>query len=79
MQSTAVVILNFNGLKWLTEFLSSVCVHSINDADIFVIDNGSTDNSIDYIESNFKEISIIKLANNLGFTGGYNKGLESIQ
>lgn len=79
MQSTAVVILNFNGLKWLTEFLPSVFVHSKNDADVFVIDNGSTDNSTDYIESNFKEISIIKLANNLGFAGGYNKGLESLK
>lgn len=79
MQKTAVVILNYNGLSWLTNFLPTVYLHSNNEANIVVIDNGSTDESIDFIENNFKEIQLIKLTENLGFAEGYNKGLENLK
>ena len=75
---TAVAILNWNGLSLLTKFLPSVVNNTPNDIDIYVIDNGSTDNSIDFINTNFSSITTIALDKNYGFAQGYNLGLEKI-
>ncbi len=73
----AVVILNWNGRKLLEQFLGTVCEHS-KQADIYIIDNASTDDSIRYVEQNFPQVKIIKNQENYGFAGGYNQGLKSI-
>jgi len=73
----AIVLLNWNGASLLKEFLPSVVKYS-QQARIYIIDNGSTDSSVSFIESNYPTISLIKLNENLGFCGGYNKGLMSI-
>ena len=44
-----------------------------------VIDNGSSDNSVEYISSNHNEVKIIQIENNLGFAGGYNEGLKQLK
>ena len=74
---TAVVILNWNGEGFLKQFLPGVIKHS-QDATVFVADNASTDNSIDYLESLGNAVKIIQLDKNYGFTGGYNKALKQI-
>lgn len=70
--------MNFNGKNWLEKFIPTFITHSENDADIYVIDNGSSDGSLPYLESNFPSIKTIHLENNLGFAGGYNEGLRRI-
>ncbi|MCP9770894.1 glycosyltransferase family 2 protein [Lacihabitans sp. LS3-19] len=77
MKSTAVVILNFNGIDFLNQFLGNV-VENSPEADIFVIDNYSSDNSVTYIKEQFPLIGIIQNAKNLGFAGGYNEGLKQV-
>ncbi len=74
---TAIVLLNFNGKNWLEKFLPSVILHSPI-AEIFVIDNASTDDSIAFLKSNFPSVSIVLNDVNYGFAGGYNVGLKSI-
>ncbi|SIQ99285.1 Glycosyltransferase, GT2 family [Chryseobacterium sp. RU37D] len=74
----AVVILNWNGKNWLEKFLPSVVQFSQN-ADIFIIDNCSTDNSIQFLQDNFSTVQIIKNNENYGFAGGYNEGLKEIK
>ncbi|MBS1572600.1 MAG: glycosyltransferase family 2 protein [Bacteroidetes bacterium] len=74
----AIVILNWNGKNWLEKFLSSV-VENSKEAKVFVIDNASTDNSIDYLKNNFPEVEIIINDKNYGFAGGYNEGLKKIK
>ena len=74
---TAVVILNWNGKKLLEEFLPSVVEFS-EEAEIYVIDNASEDDSIDYLKSNFPNVKIIQNEDNFGYAGGYNKGLKEI-
>ena len=74
---TAIVILNWNGRSWLENFLPSVIMYS-KDAEIFVIDNGSTDDSVSFLNENFRSVIIIKNNKNLGFAGGYNTGLNKI-
>lgn len=76
---TAIVILNWNGVDTLREYLPSVIKHSnIENCSIIVADNGSTDNSVDFVTNNFPTCSIVKLARNYGFAGGYNKALANI-
>ncbi|MGE8511648.1 MAG: glycosyltransferase family 2 protein [Chryseobacterium culicis] len=74
----AVAILNWNGRNWLEKFLPGVVQFSQN-ADIYVIDNLSTDDSIEFLEKNFPTVNIIKNDENYGFAGGYNEGLKSIK
>lgn len=75
----AVVILNWNGMDFLRKFLPSVIEHSLEDADIYVADNCSTDDSISVIENEFKEVRIIRNDKNYGFAGGYNVSLQHIR
>ncbi|WP_426478801.1 glycosyltransferase family 2 protein [Chryseobacterium sp. CBSDS_008] len=73
----AVAILNWNGRNWLEKFLPGVVQFSQN-ADIYVIDNLSTDDSIEFLQKNFPTVQIIKNDKNYGFAGGYNEGLKAI-
>ena len=74
----AVVILNWNGEKLLKQFLPSVIDNS-QQANIYVIDNASTDNSIDVLQKEFPTVNIIVNQGNYGFAKGYNEGLKSIK
>jgi GT2 family glycosyltransferase len=78
VKSVAIAILNWNGIRFLKEFLPGVVSHSIEDADVYVIDNASSDDSISFIQSQFPEVKIIQLDKNYGFAGGYNHGLRAI-
>jgi GT2 family glycosyltransferase len=73
----AVAILNWNGEKLLKQFLPKVIKHSPQ-ADIYVIDNASTDNSLELLKTEFPSVKIILLDKNYGFAGGYNRGIKQI-
>lgn len=75
----AVVILNWNGARFLNEFLPSVVKYTPRAlAEVVVVDNGSEDNSLELLSSDFKSVRVIKLDRNYGFTGGYNRGLVEL-
>lgn len=76
--NTAVVILNWNGKALLERFLPGVVKHSMDAADVYVIDNASTDQSVEFIRSNFTSVKVIELIENKGYAGGYNDGLKQI-
>lgn len=75
---TAVVILNWNGRKLLEEFLPSVVLHSLAEAEIYVVDNASTDDSVSFLKRNFPEVKLIQNQTNGGYAKGYNEGLKHI-
>lgn len=77
MSRTAVVILNYNGEKLLQQFLPSVIKFSTG-AEVIVADNGSTDQSLPILEKQFPSVRIIRLDQNYGFCGGYNKSLSQV-
>lgn len=79
LSDTAVVLLNFNGKKWLEQFLR-ICIDYSTPSKVVLIDNGSTDDSISFVENNFsdKEVEVIKLDKNHGFSEGYNIGISKI-
>ena len=74
----AVVILNWNGQKLLEHFLPFVVKYS-QDADVYVADNASTDDSILYLKNNFPNVQIIENSDNFGFAKGYNEALKNIK
>lgn len=76
--SVAVVILNYNGRKFLADFLPIV-LENTQDATIYVADNGSTDDSLALLASNFPSVSVLSWAENLGYAGGYNFALGQIK
>lgn len=74
----AVVILNWNGQKYLEQFLPAV-LSSVDKNVIFVVaDNGSSDNSINFLETKYPDIQIIRFNENYGFAKGYNEALKQI-
>lgn len=75
----SLVILNWNGIYHLKNFLPTIHRFSSSpDTTIVVADNGSTDESVDYIRSNFPDIRILCFEKNFGYTGGYNKALQQL-
>ena len=78
MTNITVVILNYNGNELLRKFLPSVIQHSAR-ARIVVVDNGSTDGSLENFEREFPGVALIRIDSNLGFCGGYNYALRKIE
>ncbi len=74
----AIVILNWNGRDLLEKFLPSVVSYSKNDADIYIADNNSSDDSIDFLNVNYPQIKIIQNKVNGGFAKGYNDALKHV-
>lgn len=73
----AIVILNWNGKKLLEQFLPAVVSYS-KEATVYIADNASTDDSINFVKENYPGIKIIKNKENGGYTKGYNDALQHI-
>jgi GT2 family glycosyltransferase len=78
LKKIAVVILNWNGAKLLEQFLPSVIEHS-DVATIYVVDNASTDSSIEVLKTKFPSVNIIQNDGNYGFAKGYNVALQQVE
>jgi GT2 family glycosyltransferase len=76
--NVAVVILNYNGRNYLEKFLPNVIQNS-SPHEVIVADNASTDDSIQYLKTNFPKLKLIETPENLGYAGGYNFALKQIQ
>ncbi|MEN0048605.1 MAG: bifunctional riboflavin kinase/FAD synthetase [Bacteroidota bacterium] len=79
LASVAVVILNYNGRHHLEQFLPSVLQTTYANAEIYVADNASTDDSIAFLEEHFPSVKIIQLPRNYGFAEGYNQALLQVE
>lgn len=77
MKDCAVIILNWNGIELLKQFLPAAARHTISErADLFVADNGSSDRSVEWIQANCPQVKILTFTENYGFAGGYNKAIQ---
>lgn len=75
MSKVSVIIPNYNGIEYIDECLLSLRNQSYTDFDILVVDNKSTDGSRDKIETEYKEVKLVSLDNNYGFSRAANEGL----
>lgn len=79
MDKVAVVILNYNGKAYLEQFLPTVLEYSQGVASVYVADNCSTDDSVDFLTANFPNVHLIVNPENGGFAKGYNDALKLIK
>lgn len=84
MDKVAVVILNWNGEKFLRKYLPALIANTPampegGNVSIVVADNSSTDGSMELLQREFPNIRTIQLEKNFGFTGGYNRALARVE
>ncbi|OGD54862.1 hypothetical protein A3K80_01410 [Candidatus Bathyarchaeota archaeon RBG_13_38_9] len=75
----SIMIMNYNGKKWLSQCLESIAKISYPNFDTYLIDNASTDGSTSYVKENFPWVKIIKYDKNFGFAEGYNRAIKQIK
>ncbi|MDQ5940828.1 MAG: hypothetical protein QG632_554 [Candidatus Dependentiae bacterium] len=78
-KAASVIIPNWNGKRLLGQCLDALSKQTYKDFEIIVVENGSTDGSVEYIEENYPEVVLLKQKENLGFAGGVNVGLKHSQ
>ena len=79
MKEVSIVILNWNGKQHLELFLPALLRHTTHpDVEIVVADNGSVDDSLEFLKNEYPRIRIIELELNHGFSGGYNRAMEQV-
>ncbi|KEZ93980.1 glycosyltransferase family 2 protein [Nonlabens ulvanivorans] len=76
----SIIILNYNAAAFLEQCLYSVlkAVNNI-DAEVIVVDNDSTDHSVEMLQHNFPQVKLITNHENLGFSKGNNIGVQHAQ
>lgn len=72
----SVIVLNYNGRRFLEDCLTSLDKQSYSNFEVIFVDNGSTDNSVDFIKKKFPCVKLIENKKNLGFATGNNKGIK---
>lgn len=79
MQKIAIVILNWNGKRFLEQFLPSLVSYTPSWAEIVVADNASSDDSVAFLQSHYPHLRLIFNDENYGFSKGYNQALQQIE
>ena len=79
MRKLAVIILNWNGREVMSRFLPSVVANTAgDDVEVIVADNGSDDDSVDWLRANYPELRLIIFDKNHGFAEGYNRAVAEV-
>lgn len=79
MATISLVIVNFNGMKWLDACLESISSQSLRDdqfLDVIVVDNGSSDASAKLVAERFPDVRFYEMKSNLGFAAGCDFGVR---
>jgi GT2 family glycosyltransferase len=73
----SVVVLNWNGVPFVEQCLASLMVQTYTPLEIIVVDNASTDGSVELVKKKFPRVKMILNEKNLGFAGGNNVGIRT--
>lgn len=74
MPTLSILIVNYNGLRFLADCFASIKQHVSCSYEIIVVDNASSDGSCQFIADNYPEVRLVSSPVNTGFTGGNNLG-----
>ncbi|NQU66793.1 MAG: glycosyltransferase family 2 protein [Candidatus Marinimicrobia bacterium] len=74
----SVIVLNWNGKVLTAECLKTLQKVTYPNFSLFVVDNGSTDGSVEYMKNEFPNISLVELSQNFGYAAGNNRGFDAI-
>ncbi|MFT4522110.1 MAG: GT2 family glycosyltransferase [Bacteroidia bacterium] len=75
----AVVILNYNTRHYLERFIPSILATNYPNFEVIVADNGSDDDSLEFLEQAHPTVRRLILEDNYGFAEGYNQALKRIE
>ena len=70
------VVLNFNRREDTLQCISSLAQNTYNNQKIILLDNSSSDGSVEAVAARFPEVQIIPLQQNLGYAGNNNVGID---
>jgi GT2 family glycosyltransferase len=73
-----ILVLNYNGMVYLKNLMKTLIRTDYPDYEVVVIDNCSTDNSVEYLKTNYPEIQVVENDRNYGFAGGYNRTCDKV-
>jgi len=76
--SVIVEILNYNGVRYLRDCLDSVLASDYENFEVVVIDNASTDDSIEFVKKNYPQVKLVENEKNYGFASALNKNSYGI-
>ncbi len=75
LYSTSVVVVSYNTAAHIESCLLSILELDYPQVEIIVVDNGSTDGSVDLVRKRFPDVELVELQDNKGFAGGASVGL----
>lgn len=79
LPKASLIVLNWNGRELLASCLPSVLTQDYPEAEVLVVDNGSTDGSLEWLASAYPQVRLLPQGRNLGYAGGMNAGLRAAQ
>lgn len=79
MTKVSVVIINYNGRKYLEKFLPSLLASTYSNMELIIADNASSDDSLEFLRISYPAIRIIEMKRNHGYAGGYNEALKEVE
>ncbi len=75
--SIEIIIPSWNGKQMLAACLESLELQTNQDFEVIVVDNGSTDGTVEWLENEFSQVSLVKFDQNTGFSVAVNAGITS--
>lgn len=72
----SVVIPNYNGIEYIETCLDSMATQTMEEMEVLVIDNGSTDRSDEIVQEKYPWVKLIQMGKNTGFCGAVNTGIQ---
>ena len=71
----SIIILNWNGKKWLKRCLPTISKIKYKPLEVIIVNNGSTDDSGEFVKKNFPKFRLLNIKKNRGFAGANNYGI----
>lgn len=76
MAKVSVNIVTWNGARYLPELMKSLTAQTFQDFVIRIIDNGSDDGTVEYLEKNYPSVMVVRNKKNHGFAAGHNQAIR---
>ncbi|MCK5330013.1 MAG: glycosyltransferase family 2 protein [Candidatus Marinimicrobia bacterium] len=72
----SIIVLNYNGKQFLQVCFDSLLLSTYPNIELLMVDNASSDDSVEYMERNYPQVKIIHSGGNIGYSAGNNLGIE---